>query len=188
ARAKGRESEERWRSGGNIGSFYFALRPLLLTLRVFLSICWRTTPASKFKAGKAFLTVCLLILFSALAYEFVELNRKIPLPPLPSPNGNDDFVKAGQVLVGYPLYFNRTNVETLRAQVASNAEPLRLIRQGATKKCRISVPYSTTYIDRRTTELMSSKSLAWFLEAEARLAELEHQHNVAVAIHLETIR
>ena len=129
-------------------------------------------PARKFNAGKAFLAVCLLILLSVLAFEFVELNRKFPLPPLPSPNGHDDFVKAGQVLVGYPLYFNRTNVETLRAQVASNAEPLRLIRQGATKKCRISVPYSTTYINRLTTELMSGKSLAWLLEADARLGRI----------------
>ena len=31
-------------------------------------------PARKFNAGKAFLTVCLLILLSVLAYEFVELN------------------------------------------------------------------------------------------------------------------
>jgi hypothetical protein len=31
-------------------------------------------PAREFKAGKAFCTVCLLVLLSALAYEFVELN------------------------------------------------------------------------------------------------------------------
>ena len=33
-------------------------------------------PARKFKAGKAFLTISLLILLSVFAYEFVELNRK----------------------------------------------------------------------------------------------------------------
>jgi len=32
-------------------------------------------PAREFKAGKAFWTVCLLILLNVLAYEFVELNR-----------------------------------------------------------------------------------------------------------------
>ncbi len=113
-------------------------------------------PARKFNTGKAFLTVCLLIFLSAMAYEFVELNRKTPLAPLPSPNGYDDFVKAGQVLPGDPLYFNRTNVEALRSQVASNAEPLRLIRQGTAKKCRISVPYSTDYSSKRMTELVDA--------------------------------
>src|SRR5258708_28931607 len=97
-------------------------------------------PTRKFKPLTAFWTGCLLILLGALAYVFVELNRTIPLPPLPSPNGYDDFVKAGQVLIGDPLYFNHTNVEALRSQVASNTEPLRLIRQGAMKSCRISVP------------------------------------------------
>ena len=145
-------------------------------------------PARKFKAGKAFLSVCLLILISALAYGVVELNRKTPLPPLPSPNGYDDFVKAGQLLLGDPLYFNRTNVEVLRLELATNAEPIRLIRQGVTKKCRISVPYSSTYINRRMTELMSGKRLAWLLEADGRLAELEHRTNDAARIHLETIR
>src|SRR6266536_3869302 len=113
-------------------------------------------PARKFKSGTAFWAGSLLLLLGALAYVFVELNRTIPQPPLPSPNGYDDFVKAGQVLLGDPLYFNRTNVEALRSQVASNAEPLRLIRQGASKKCRISVPYSTDYSSKRMTELVDA--------------------------------
>ena len=56
-------------------------------------------PESKFKAGKAILTVCLLVLLGALAYEFAELNRKTPLPPLPNPNGYDDFVKAQKLMI-----------------------------------------------------------------------------------------
>jgi len=145
-------------------------------------------PERKFNAGKAFRMTALLILLGALAYGFVELNRTLPLPPLPVPNGNDDFAKAGQALLGDPLNFSQTNVVTLRSQVASNALSLRLIRQGASKKCRISVPYSNTYINQRMTELKSGKQLALLLQADGRLAELEQRTNDAARIHLETIR
>jgi|SRR5438552_13500 len=98
-------------------------------------------PARKFKAGKAFWTLCLLILLSALAYGLVEINRAVPQPPLPNPNGNDDFVKAQQLIVGNPADFQRGSLEELRKHVAENAEVLKLVREGLTKQCRVPILY-----------------------------------------------
>src|SRR6266540_4199140 len=106
-------------------------------------------PERKFKTGKAFLTVCLLILLSLLAYGFVELNRKSPLPPLPNPNGYDDLVKAQKLMVGNPADFKHGSMEDLRKLVAVNAELLKLVRVGLAKQCRISLSFTTNYLDLR---------------------------------------
>ncbi len=143
-------------------------------------------PARKFNAGKAFLGVCLLILLSVLVFEFLELNRKSPLPPLPSPNGNDDFVKAQKLMVGNPADFERGSLEELRKHLAENAEVLRLVQEGLTKRCRVPISYSTNHLVLRS--LSDVKKLARLLEAAGRLAELERRTNDAARIYLETIR
>jgi hypothetical protein len=143
-------------------------------------------PAREFKAGKAFWTVCLLILLSALAYEFVELNRKTSLPPLPSPNGNDDFVKAQKLMVGNPADFERGSLEELRKHLAENAEVLKLVREGLGKQCRVPILFSTNHLVLRS--LSDVKRVARLLQAEGRLAELEGRTNDAARVCLETIR
>src|SRR6267378_3950963 len=142
----------------------------------------------KFKPGRALLIAAALMLLGLMVYGAIQLSRPPPPAPLPNPNGYDDFVAAAKLLIGDPLYFDRTNALPLRSQVSSNAEALRLLRQGLTKKCRIPQAYSTNYIPGRMTELLAAKRLAWLLEAEGKLAELEHRTNDAARIYLETIR
>ena len=91
-------------------------------------------PERKFKAGKVFWTGGLLILFGVLAYAFIGLNRPIPLPPLPQPNGNVDFVKAQNLMVGNPTDAQRGSLQQLRAHVAENDEVLKLVRVGLGKQ------------------------------------------------------
>jgi hypothetical protein len=143
-------------------------------------------PPRKFKAGKAFLAVCLLILFSVLAYGFVELNRKMPLPTLPSPNGNDDFVKAQKLVVGSPADFERGSLEELRKHLAENAEALKLVREGLAKQCRIPLLFSSNYPALRSSSDVGR--LARLLNADGRHAELERRTNDAARIYLKTIR
>jgi hypothetical protein len=143
-------------------------------------------PARKFKAGKAFGTICLLILLSALAYEFLELNRKIALAPLPSPNGYDDFVKAQKLMVGNPADFERGSLEELRKHLAENTQVLKFVREGLAKQCRVPISFSSNYLVLRS--LSDVKRIARLLEAEGRLAELECRTNDAARIYLETIR
>ena len=142
--------------------------------------------ARKFKAGKVFWTVCLLILLGVLAYAFVELNRSGALPSPPNPNGNDDFVKAQKLMVGNPADFERGSLEELRKHLEENAEVLRLVREGLTKQCRVPISYSTNHLALRS--LSDVKKLARLLEAAGRLAELERRTNDAARIYLETIR
>ena len=143
-------------------------------------------PVGKFKAGTAFWTVCLLILLCALAYGVAELNRKIPLPPLPNPNGYDDFVKAQKLVVGNPADFERGSLEELRKHLAENAEALKLVREGLSKQCRIALSFSANYLDLRS--LTDVKRVTRLLEAEGRLAELDRRTNDAARIYLQTIR
>src|SRR6266542_5852172 len=128
-------------------------------------------PARKFKAGKAFLAVGLLILLGALAYGIIELNRKTPLPPLLSHNGQDDFVKAQRLMVGNPADFERGSLDELRNHLAENTEALKLVRAGLARPCRVPLVFSTNYLVQRS--LNDVKRVARLLEAEGRLAELE---------------
>src|SRR5580765_4534351 len=140
-------------------------------------------PAGEFKAGWS---VCPLILLGVLAYGVVELNRKTPLPPLPNPNGNDDFVKAQKLVLGNPADFERGSLEELRKHLAENAEALKRVREGLAKQCRIPISFSTNYLALRS--LSDVKRVARLLEAEGRLAEFEGRTNDAARIYLETIR
>jgi hypothetical protein len=143
-------------------------------------------PDRKFKRGKAFFTLCLLILLSVLAYELVELSRKTPLPPLPNPNGYDDFVKAQNLIVGTSADFAWGSLEDLRKHVAENAGVLKFVRIGLAKQCRIALSFTTNYLDLRS--LGDIKRVTRLLEAEGRLAELERRTNDAARIYLVTIR
>src|SRR5262245_35014140 len=143
-------------------------------------------PARKFKAGKAFGTICLLIVLGALAYGFVKMNPSAALPALPNPNGNDDFVKAQKLVVGKPADFDRGSMEDLRAHLGQNAEALKLVREGLTKQCRVPISYSTNHLVLRS--LGEVKRLARLLEAAGRLAEMERRTNDAARSYLETIR
>ncbi len=143
-------------------------------------------PVGKFKADKVFFAVCLLILIGALAYESVLMNRPVPLPALPNPNGNDDFVKAQKLIVGSRAELVRESLETLRKHVVANAEALKLVRDGLTKQCRVPLSFSTNYF--RLRSLSDVKRVAYLLEAEGRVAELEGRTNAAARIYVETVR
>jgi len=145
-------------------------------------------PERKFKVMPAALAAALLAVAGLIAYEFVELNRPVPRPPLPNPNGYDDFVRAGQTLVGDPRDFGTMTREELRLLVATNAEALNLLRQGLTRRCRIALDFSTNYLGVRTPEVMTAKKLAELLVADGRMAELEHRTNDAARIYLQAIR
>src|SRR5881394_1071920 len=143
-------------------------------------------PERKFNAGKVLWTGGLLILFGVFAHVFVGLNRPVPLPPLPHPNGNDDFVKAQNLIVGNPTDVQRGSLEQLRAHLAENDEVLRLVRVGLGKQCRVPIAFSTNHLALRS--LRDVKRVARLLEAEGRLAELEHRTNEAARIYMEIIR
>lgn len=129
----------------------------------------------------------LLVVAALVAITRLLTPPRVPPRVLPVPNGYDDFIRAGAALV-YPRDFSRTNLLELRSQLATNAESLRLIRQGLTKDCMVPWESSTNYINRHMNELGKIKALARLLYAEARLSELEQRTNDAAKISIEIIR
>jgi len=107
--------------------------------------------------------------------------------PLPSPNGYDDFVKAGKLLVSISSDYTKMPAEELRAYVGTNQEPLRLLRLGLQRECRVPTEHSATYFQNHLPALSSFKVLALLLSAKGRLAEAEGRYSAAAKIHLDLI-
>ena len=127
-----------------------------------------------------------MILLGLMVYGAIQLSRPPPPARLPNPNGYDDFVKAQKLMVVYTGEITRASAEQLREHLAKNVEALKLIREGLTKQCRIPISFSTNYLFLRS--LADVKKLVWLLEAQGRLAELEHRTNDAARIYVEAIR
>lgn len=94
--------------------------------------------------------------------------------PLPNPNGYDDFVAAGGMIVGDGA--TNTSAESLRQFVARNRPGLERARLGLSRPCRIPLDYttnSTAYWTRRLQDLSSLKLAVRALAAEGKLAKME---------------
>src|SRR5437879_1005470 len=143
-------------------------------------------PERKFKPGKTLRITAALILLGLMVYGAIQLSRPAPPAPLPNPNGYDDLVKAQKLMVVYTGDVTRASAEQLREHLAKNVEALKLIRAGLTRQCRIPITFSTNYLFLRS--LADVKKLVWLLEAQGRLAELEHRTNDAAGIYVEAIR
>src|SRR5215207_11327527 len=78
---------------------------------------------------------------------------------LPNPNGYDDFVKAGAALAGDTGSFPDLEDRALRELLATNAEPLRLLRQGLSRRCSAPTDLIITNLDVRLSEWSNFKKL-----------------------------
>lgn len=109
-------------------------------------------------------------------------------PPLPSPNGYDDFITAGNFLSGQTNDAYEMDVEQLRAFVAANRESLRLLQLGLTRTCSVHTVEFLTNNPALASDAMATKRLAQFEAAVGRLAELEGRTNDAVTAYLTGMR
>jgi hypothetical protein len=131
-------------------------------------------------------------LLSALAVAVVLMwflwpaPKDIPAPPLPSPNGYDDFVKAGKLLDLAWHDYSRMSAEELRAYMRTNQEPLQLVRLGLTRECWKPLEYSKKY-ERSLNELSDMKKLAQLISAEGRLGQAEGRYGDAARAHLDNL-
>src|SRR3989442_15809014 len=92
-----------------------------------------------------------LIGFAVIAAMFVIagliITLRTPAPragPLPTPNGYDDFVKAGGLVCDGTGEFSTMNEEKLRATVSKNFEALRVARVGLGHESRVPLIPSLT--------------------------------------------
>lgn len=108
-------------------------------------------------------------------------------PPLPNPNGYDDYLTAGQSMVGDPTGAQEMDVAALRDLLATNAEALRLIRVGLSRECRVPAATQMTNFTAHL-DLPILKRAAFLLRAEALLTACAGRTNDAARIHLEGVR
>jgi len=131
---------------------------------------------------------CALVTAMVLIYALWPEPKIPPTPPLPSPNGYDDFVKAGTLLAAIDSDWRDLPFEELKTHVSTNQEPLKLVRLGLTRECAVPTEESTTYWQAHVPEMTSILSLSQLLAAEARLAETAGSFDDAARIYLETCR
>ena len=116
------------------------------------------------------------------------LGRTPAAPALPNPNGYDDLVKAGQELIKTTDDPADLDLTHFRALVATNAEPLRRLRLGLTRRCAVPTQAISTNFNGHSHDLGDLKQLARALSAEGRLAELENRPVDAARSYIECIR
>jgi hypothetical protein len=132
----------------------------------------------------------LIVAVNLVIVAIVLLGRptKTAGPPLPNPNGYDDFLKAARLLIVPDGASNGITHEDLRAIVAKNAPATEMTRQGLGHECRVPIEYSTNYARSHFGDLGRLKTLANALKAEGQLAEMEGRTNDALRNYLEVVR
>jgi len=110
-----------------------------------------------------------------------------PPPPLPQPNGYDDFVKAAAMAADNTPDYATMGAEELRALVRTNAEALKLARVGLGRECQVPLAYLESYTT-NISHLAGFKRLAFTFAAEGRLAEMENRIADAMEAYLAVIR
>ena len=140
-------------------------------------------PAAKLLTG--FFVVAALLVVAALV---LTRNQPPPAsPPLPKPNGYDDFVRAGRMVADNTSDFSTMSEGDLRALVMKNSEALKLARTGLTHECQVPLDIlapNPTYF----TNLGVVKRLAQAVTTEGRLAEMENRPADAAEAYLTVIR
>ena len=140
-------------------------------------------PVAKSLVG-FFIVAALLV---ATAVVFTLSQPATPPPPLPRPNGYDDFVKAGGMVTSEPSGYRVMSEEELRAFVKKNAEVLKLARVGLGRECRVPPDYSVTNAT-HSQDLACIKWLAYTFTAQGRLSEMENRPGDAAESYLGTVR
>jgi hypothetical protein len=135
---------------------------------------------------KLILGLAVVLALSALAAIVLFKSQLPPRPPLPNPNGYDDFTKAGELATLSVGSFAELNRDALNAMLAENAESLRLLRTGLTRKCAMPVESALTNIN--LNKLSDLKRLAQLLAAEGRLMELDNRPAAAAQSYIDAIR
>jgi hypothetical protein len=134
-----------------------------------------------------FLALALVTVAVLAALLGITIGRSPVPPPLPNPNGYDDFLKAGESVPDNVGDFATLDHDSLRDLVSTNAEPLRLLRLGLTRQCVMPMDSALTN-DARINQLRGMKWLANLLAAEGRLREMENQPADAARSYVDAIR
>lgn len=130
------------------------------------------------------LAPAVIFVMAVLTWKATFRSQPPPRPPLPSPNGYDDLVKASAAVTRSVGDYFEFDHDRLRDWLTTNAEPLRLLRAGLARQCVMPMDSAPTYMNR----LGPMKMLAHLLVAEGRLREMDDQPGDAARSYLDAIR
>lgn len=88
------------------------------------------------RSRKWLLSMLVVVAFGLMAWVMFLAGRPAPLPPLPNPNGYDNFVKAAEMLSATLEDYREASAEKLRTYVATNSAVLAQLRIGLSRDCR----------------------------------------------------
>ena len=121
-----------------------------------------------------------------LAFTLLLVARRTD--PLPKPNGYDDFVAAGRMIVGEPWNMRTNDPISMATFAGDNTGVVTRVRAGLARESRVPVRMNPEWFGGHTRELMAVgrvgstlRLLAWQSQAEGHLAE-------PIALHLDRIR
>jgi hypothetical protein len=128
-----------------------------------------------------------IFVLTMLTVLFLSRGRATPRPPLPNPNGYDDFLKAVALMTGDVDNAYALDHNGLRALVSTNTETLRMIRLGLSRSCSVPTD-SMTNLAGVLPGLRELQFLARLLAEEGRLAEMEDRNGDAAQSYVDAIR
>lgn len=134
------------------------------------------------------LAVAVSFVVLILTVVIFSLQKPPPSSPLPNPNGYDDLLKAVQLMTERMNGAADLNHDGLRELVVTNAEALRRLRQGLSRKCDVPTEATISNFGNISSDLIGLKSLARLLAAEGRLAEMEDRPADAARSYVDAIR
>jgi hypothetical protein len=134
------------------------------------------------------LASAVIVVLTTLTVLLLTVDRLPPLPPLPNPNGYDDFLKAAALLTGDAGNASTLRHEALRALVSANSESLRLLRLGLTRQCAFPAASAMTNVSGMLSDLAAMKRLGQLLAAEGRLREQDNRLADAAQSYVDAIR
>ncbi len=113
-------------------------------------------------------------------------------PPYPTPNGYEDLLRAGQMIVGQPPGpkgdIRKASAAELRQWIEANQEALKVAREALRHESRVVVPPSIEQVSAYMQRIGEVKQLCRLKGAEARLAELEGCTMDVVKNSLDAVR
>lgn len=141
---------------------------------------------------KKLLLAVAIVVVVTLGTLIIATPKVEPEPPLPNPNGYDDFLKAATLLTVNPPDWQGMNGEeqheALLRLIATNQAALDQVKTGLTKECRM-VPWEMNETNStHLNDLAKTKALAQTFAAASKLAMIEGRTNEAAAFAIDCIR
>jgi hypothetical protein len=126
------------------------------------------------------------VLLVAVAGVLLMTKQDNSAAALPNPNGYDDLLQAAKAVS--KIDTSGLDQEALRSLVASNAEALKLLRLGLSRRCAMSTEAVIGNFSNAGRELTGWRYLAKLLASEGQLAELENRPIDAAQSYADAIQ